>query len=513
MSRRICKILAFTSLFVLVLAMQSVFADTQVGYYTGRDVLRIGRIVENGITIDINVFYLDPVYKHEAENDDDMDYYYVESDGIVYDISEEDFSEEPPVFTSSDPMRQKIIDKAMNYRLNKKTTYVYTGKPHNYAGRYKPSENGVIGFNCMSFAEDLIEPFMRELVPGFDMQPDCPSLQAADYIYNKGYKNSFKPKKLSASQLQPGDIILFDNDLDGKHVCDHVGIYLGNDMYAHCNNYGTRLKDKETKYSTDTRVRKDGGVMVSTLDYSSEKVCGYLCVIPTDPQPANEYRRLISGVTMRKSPATGSTKVASIPKNTTITILYSDRLGNWKYVKYGSKYGFISTKESNLYAKIMKNCTITASSSRTYTGKALKPTPTVKYKSSKLTKGTHYTVSYGKNISIGKGTIKITGKGSYKGSCTISFKINPPKPTLKSASCSKAGSVKATWTTVKGSVSGYEVSVDGGTPKQFKGSSSKSGTVSDLSAGSHSVKVRAYKYVSGTKYVSGWTTSKSVTVK
>ncbi|MBR3318039.1 MAG: hypothetical protein IKG21_09520 [Atopobiaceae bacterium] len=62
-------------------------------------------------------------------------------------------------------------------------------------------------------------------------------------------------------------------------------------------------------------------------------------------------------------------------------------------------------------------------SSYTYTGKAIKPSVKVKYGNTTLKKGTHYTVSYGANKKVGKGTITIKGKGKYYGSKKISFKI------------------------------------------------------------------------------------------
>ena len=62
---------------------------------------------------------------------------------------------------------------------------------------------------------------------------------------------------------------------------------------------------------------------------------------------------------------------------------------------------------------------------QTYTGKAVTPIPVVKAGSSTLTRGTDYTVSYRNNVYAGTATIIITGTGSYSGSTTAYFKINP----------------------------------------------------------------------------------------
>ena len=51
-------------------------------------------------------------------------------------------------------------------------------------------------------------------------------------------------------------------------------------------------------------------------------------------------------------------------------------------------------------------------STRTYTGKAIKPSITVKYGKTTLKNGRDYTLSYGKNVATGKGTVKISGKAT-----------------------------------------------------------------------------------------------------
>lgn len=60
-----------------------------------------------------------------------------------------------------------------------------------------------------------------------------------------------------------------------------------------------------------------------------------------------------------------------------------------------------------------------AKTSYTYSGKAYTPTVNIQG----LTKGKDYTVSYSNNKNAGKATVKITGKGNYKGSITKTFTI------------------------------------------------------------------------------------------
>ena len=75
-------------------------------------------------------------------------------------------------------------------------------------------------------------------------------------------------------------------------------------------------------------------------------------------------------------------------------------------------------------------CKISLSAkSYTYDGKVKTPSVVVKNaKGTTLTKGTHYTVTYsGNRQSAGSYNVKVTMKGNYSGSKTLTFKINPIK--------------------------------------------------------------------------------------
>lgn len=82
----------------------------------------------------------------------------------------------------------------------------------------------------------------------------------------------------------------------------------------------------------------------------------------------------------------------------------------------------------------MKTCSvILPSQSYVYTGKPIMPLPTVKYKSSTLTCGTHYTVKYLNNVNAGTASIVITGKGIYKNSVMKTFTIKKATDTISAA--------------------------------------------------------------------------------
>lgn len=71
--------------------------------------------------------------------------------------------------------------------------------------------------------------------------------------------------------------------------------------------------------------------------------------------------------------------------------------------------------------------------------------PAVTYGGKKLVKNTDYTVSYSKNTAIGQASVKITGKGLYKGTKTVNFNIRPATVTKLKVSSTGEKSVKLSW--------------------------------------------------------------------
>ena len=157
-------------------------------------------------------------------------------------------------------------------------------------------------------------------------------------------------------------------------------------------------------------------------------------------------------------------------------------------------------------------------SDKVYTGKAIKPTPTVKLSGKTLKSGTDYTVSYKNNKAVGKATVTITGKGTYTGTVTKTFKINPKATSISKLTSPKTKQLKAAFKKVSG-VTGYQVTYS--TSSKFTKSTTKtvtvkatSKTIKSLKKGkTYYVKVRAYKTVSGTKYYSAYSAVKKVKTK
>ena len=161
----------------------------------------------------------------------------------------------------------------------------------------------------------------------------------------------------------------------------------------------------------------------------------------------------------------------------------------------------------------------------TYDGKTKQPTVTVKDSKGKtLKKGTDYTVSYSSGCkNVGRYTVKVTLKGNYSGSKSMTYNINPKGTSVSKVTAAKKG-FKVTWKKQATQTTGYEVQYSASS--KFK--KAKTVTISKNKTTSKSVgklsakkkyyvRVRTYKTVKvngkNVKLYSGWSKAKSVTTK
>ena len=165
-----------------------------------------------------------------------------------------------------------------------------------------------------------------------------------------------------------------------------------------------------------------------------------------------------------------------------------------------------------------KKATVSGISTKAFTGKNITQSITVKYNGKTLKNGTDYTVSYSSNKNIGTATVKITGKGSYTGTITKTFKINPAKQEIQKLTA-KSKAFFVDWAQ-KGSATGYEIQYATNSKftsaKKVTISNNKTDktTISKLSGKKkYYVRVRSYTTVKGTKYYGAWSSVKNVTTK
>ncbi len=210
----------------------------------------------------------------------------------------------------------------------------------------------------------------------------------------------------------------------------------------------------------------------------------------------------------------------TLKNGTDYTVSYSNntKVGTAKVTITGKGNYTGSVSKTYSIKNDFKKATISGISNKSYTGKNITQSITVKYNGKTLKNGTDYTVSYSSNKNIGTATVKITGKGSYTGTITKTFKINPAKQEIQKLTA-KSKAFFVDWAQ-KGSATGYEIQY--ATNSKFTSAKkvtitnnkTDKTTISKLSGKKkYYVRVRSYTTVKGTKYYGAWSASKSVTTK
>lgn len=120
-------------------------------------------------------------------------------------------------------------------------------------------------------------------------------------------------------------------------------------------------------------------------------------------------------------------------------------------------YPFSVLETFTITAKPLAGGKITTQySAYTYSGKAIKPTVTVKDSAGKKVATSGYSVSYSANTKVGLATITITGKGSYSGTIKKTFIIKSKKNSITSLT-SASGKMTVKWTKAESGTTGYQI--------------------------------------------------------
>ena len=210
----------------------------------------------------------------------------------------------------------------------------------------------------------------------------------------------------------------------------------------------------------------------------------------------------------------------TLKNGTDYTVSYSNniKVGTAKVTITGKGNYTGSVSKTYSIKNNFKKATISGISNKSYTGKNITQSITVKYNGKTLKNGTDYTVSYSNNKKIGTATVKIAGKGSYTGTITKMFKINPAKQEIQKLTA-KSKAFFVDWAQ-KGSATGYEIQY--ATNSKFTSAKkvtitnkkTDTKTISKLSGKKkYYVRVRSYTTVKGTKYYGAWSSVKNVTTK
>ena len=146
-----------------------------------------------------------------------------------------------------------------------------------------------------------------------------------------------------------------------------------------------------------------------------------------------------------------------------------------------------------------------------YTGKAVKPAPTVKYNDiTTLQNGYDYTVTYSNNVNVGTAKITIKGIGNYTGTVTKTFKITKlPKVSGAKLGGRAADALRVNWTR-NASADGYIVEMykDGKWVRAAKITNKNTTTFRKAGLKASTVykfRVRAYKMIGSVAAYSDYT--------
>jgi hypothetical protein len=352
----------------------------------------------------------------------------------------------------------------------------------------------------------------------------------------------------SVDNLQRGDILLQEGS--------HTELYLGNNQMvgAHSDRGNPQSGDQtgtEVSVTTYSARAWDGVLRYIDTNLEDEEVQSYklntqIFEAGTE-KAASEFRvdqsydfwyELTDGITGMKVSETGishyavemnildpdGTSVLSERfenQDNTYVNFTPNKIGTYKLVV--TTLGEINlTKEEEFTVaekEIIYAPKTVSVSDVTYTGKSQKPAVTVKDSRGKVISSENYTLRYSNNKNVGKATVKITFKGKYSGTMVKTFSINPKKTSISKVSASKRA-FRIKWKVLKTQTTGYQIQYS----LNHKFTDAKmvtinknkiiSKTIVKLRAKKkYYVRIRAYKTVSGKKYYSNWSGSKTVTTK
>lgn len=244
------------------------------------------------------------------------------------------------------------------------------------------------------------------------------------------------------------------------------------------------------------------GTVAGTLVESKLKRLVFMSKSAT--MPAFSTRQTFQGLGSKGS----KVQVLAYKYATTVKNMAQANSAKTKGTQGGMNFSYASVGAGS-----MAYCKYPTLSSRTYTGKSQYPSVKVTYGSYTLINGTDYTVSYSSNKYVGTAKVKVTGKGIFTSSKTLTFKINPKGTSISKLSRAKKA-FTAYWKKQSSQTSGYQIRYS-----LYK-SMAKAKTITTTktykkvtklkSKKTYYVQVRTYKTVGGKRYYSSWSTRKYV---
>lgn len=338
----------------------------------------------------------------------------------------------------------------------------------------------------------------------------CPLISLLVPEQYNGSVGNPSPYKLT---LQPGQ-----NSVDLKTIAPSIQAGKILDLKG-CKKQGTVLTGLKAGQNVTYRYDYDGGFIDVTIEVSEGG--GQ----PENPDNTAQKPTISSGEGYTTSLSEDGTSVTVAVqkgyelKDVKVNGVSKGVINTVTDLKPGDVVEIVVSKIENPVFDLADAVVTISADSYAYTGKYIKPSPTVMYDGKKLKKGTDYTVSYSNNKKIGTATVTVTGIGDYSGEETLEFKIIPKKVSIASVKSKAKKSLTVRWKK-NPQATGYQVQwrksskFSSSLSKKVKGADATSTTIKKLSSKrKYYVRVRAYKVVNGKTYYGKWSTAKSVKVK
>ena len=298
-----------------------------------------------------------------------------------------------------------------------------------------------------------------------------------------------------------------------------------------------KAADESGKYAscvvTVTEVKKE--VTGVTLNKSSLNLgVGGSEVLSATVLPADATNKQVTWLSSTPSVATvsqsgvvtgvkeGTTQISVITADGSKTAICSVIVGGQTQTEPGTQTGgIIDPATGKTAAATFSGMEIELDyTSTAYNGSDKEPGVSIQDASGNdLTEDVDYTLDYYNNLTVGKATVIVSGKGKYAGVIAgVRFTIKPKTVTVKSVKKASSRKLNVVWASHKTQTTGFQVRY--ATTKKFKSGTYKTVTLTSKSATSKAltklkagktyyVKVRAYKTVDGKKIYSSWSKVKS----
>lgn len=234
-------------------------------------------------------------------------------------------------YTCSNKYQQAAVDLAKEIAMEWKTFYDYD--TDRAVGEV--IKNGAHGFDCSGFVVHVITSAMKEDVPTYWLTTNIKNLANTTCVYNYGQAGEYKPSKVSLENIQPGDVIFFDQ----KSKFDHCGIYLGNNEFAHASNFWSN----------------DGVCIMPLVDEYLDDINCIRRYIPKEAnvKPVNKTMYIASGCNSYVEMDSNGEKARYFRSGEEVTLLWTFNSDTHSSKK--GNYGYIRTEDGQEMFILLKN--------------------------------------------------------------------------------------------------------------------------------------------------------------